>query len=93
MPAVHPQLAGINGRDELLCVAQHKMQPLPRLPATAADNVLKCDLCLKEFTRNGKDYGCAECNADFCFECIKHLPGTAARAAPRHMWQLSLIHI
>ena len=66
----HPRLAGINARDELRCDAEHKMQPLPLLPANAKDNVLQCDLCTKWFTRCGKDYGCAECGEGGEYESL-----------------------
>lgn len=64
-------------KDELKCRNGHQLKPLEDVPST----FLTCDFCGEDFLMDKTSYGCAECNHDACYRCIKDLPQSRGRGS------------
>ena len=74
---------GARALDQLCCAQNHRMEPLPVPTKDDDDWILTCDECGKEFDVDQSSYGCERCDECVCYVCLKDLPKSQQRDAPR----------
>ena len=74
---------GARALDELRCSRNHVMMRLQLLPDNDKSEYLTCQACAQPFRQDSASFGCAECDEDICYKCVKGLPESLKRKSVR----------